>query len=328
MERVLITGATGFIEGHIARILSDSGKQSILLVRNPESLRGALPGVSECIGGSLETSIENPEVFRNVSCIVHCAARVHQMRDTAADPAAEYRKVNVDLTVQLAEKALAAGVKRFVFLSSVKVMGDECIGRKIIDETDMPKPTDPYGFSKMEAEERLRAMFGNQSGAACTILRLPMVYGEGNKGNMYGLLRAASRKVPLPIGAATGKRSMVYVGNVADAVLHVISAPASSETVETFYLTDGVDYSSAELYSAMYRAMNNGKSGLLYIPAGIFKFSAHLHHRIRAIVSRLFDEYRFSSERFQRRYSWKPPFTLQQGMGNVVKWYKATCIQK
>jgi UDP-glucose 4-epimerase len=326
-KKILITGTTGFIGGHILRRLSESGFQCVAVVRKSNSELESILEKKNIFEGNIEDLITKQSVFKDVRSVIHGAARVHQMQETAADPASEYRKVNIDLTMKLAEKALEAGVERFIFLSSVKVMGDECASGKIIGESDVPKPTDLYGSSKLEAEERLRALFGKRNGAACTILRLPMVYGEGNKGNMTGLLRAASRKIPLPIGAVTGKRSMVYVGNVADAVLTVVSAPASSETVETFYLTDGEDYSSAELYSAIFSAMNNGKTGLIYIPAGIFRLSARTNRRIRAIVSRLFDDYRFSSERFRKRYTWNAPFSLKQGVGNVVTWYKSACTQ-
>ncbi len=321
-NRIIITGASGFIGGHIVRKLSSSGYDCVVLLRDAESDLVSLLGTQNCITGPLEKTLENTTLFEDVFCVIHCAARVHQMHESASDPMAEYMKINRDLAITFAERSLAAGVERFIFLSTVKVMGDNRAFGRIIDENEIAQPSDPYGVSKLEAEKSLEVMFKNRSDATCTILRFPMVYGEGNKGNMAGLLKAASKKIPLPIKAANGKRSMVYVGNIADAVLRIVSAPVSEKPVETFYLSDGVDYSSSELYTAIYSAMNNGKHGVFYVPAAVFKTVALFNRRIRAIVSRLFEEYRFSSELFQKRYSWNPPFTLEQSIGKVVAWYR------
>jgi nucleoside-diphosphate-sugar epimerase len=321
--KILITGATGFIGGHILQALISAGYECIALVRKSDRALSSVLPAGTIIVGPLEESIGNIALFKNVGAVIHCAARVHQMRETAVDPMAEYRRVNRDLTNSLARAAISAGVKRFIFFSTIKVMGDIGKRGKVFTETDMPRPTDPYGQSKLEAEEGLRAVFQDQSGCRGMAVRLPMVYGEGNKGNMLGLLAAASKKRVLPLKAATAKRSMVNVGNIASAVLTILSSkPMDESCFETYFLTDGTDHSSADLYSAIYKCMNNGANGLLYVPAMVFKTGALLSKKMQGIVSRLFDEYRCSSELFQKTYSWKPPVTLEQGVQKLVAWYK------
>jgi nucleoside-diphosphate-sugar epimerase len=321
--KILITGATGFIGGHILQKLLSAGYECIALSRKPDTVLSSLLAPGNIVIGPLEESINKSALFENIVAVVHCAARVHQMRETVSDPIAEYRRVNRDLTVSLARAALKAGVPKFIFLSTIKVMGDQGLAGKIFDETDIPAPTDPYGQSKWEAEQGLQAIFRSQTDCRCIILRLPMVYGEGNKGNMLGLLKAASKKLPLPLKAVSAKRSMVYCGNITGAVLRILTfSPEDIGPAETFFLTDVVDHSSAELYSAIYCAMNDGGTGLLYVPPILFKTAALFSKKARRIVSRLFEEYRFSSERFQKAYDWQPSFTLKRGTQQLVELYR------
>lgn len=321
--KILITGATGFVGGHILQKLLFAGYECIALSREPDPGLSSLLGPGNIVIGPLEESIRNPVLFEKVNAVIHCAARVHQMHETAEDPLAEYRRVNRDLTVTLAQAALKAGVQTFIFLSTIKVMGDRGIAGKIFNETDAPEPTDPYGQSKWEAEQGLRTLFKDKTTCQCAILRLPMVYGEGNKGNMQGFLKAASKRIPLPLKSVSAKRSMVYIGNITDAVLRVLNfLPEDSSPVETFFLTDGVDHSSGDLYSAIYGAMNKGVTGLWYIPPMLLKTAALFSKKARGIVSRLFEEYRFSSERFQKAYDWQPPFSLEHGVQKLVVWYE------
>lgn len=323
LSKVIITGATGFVGGHILRKLLLQGHECIAMVRKPDSALTAFLPPDCIVSGPLEDSIKNPGLFDNVSAVIHCAARVHQMRESAADPLAEYRRVNRDLTMSLVQAALNAGVKTFIYLSTIKVMGDIGKAGHVFNETDIPEPTDPYGQSKYEAEQELERIFKNQTTSRCVILRLPMVYGEGNKGNMLGLLAAASKKRYLPLKAATAKRSMVNVNNITDAVIRILSyKPAVQASYRTFFLTDSTDHSSAELYSAIFRAMNNRGAGLLYVPQCIFNTAALFSKKIKGIVSRLFGEYCCSSELFQKTYAWTPPYTLEQGVQKLVVWWE------
>jgi nucleoside-diphosphate-sugar epimerase/ubiquinone/menaquinone biosynthesis C-methylase UbiE len=262
-------------------------------------------------------------VFNNIGTVIHCAARVHQMRDKSSDPLAEFRKVNRDATLLLAKTAIDANVKKFIFFSTLKVMGDCGIKGHIFRENDPPHPTDPYGQSKYEAEEGLRSLFMNQEGCHCIVIRLPMVYGEGNKGNVLGLLSAAYGKKVLPIKAAKAKRSMVYVGNITSAVIRILSKPQiTGSGYCTYFLTDEIDHSSAELYSAIYACMNYGANGLVYVPSFIFKGISIINGKLGDIVLRLFDEYRCSSDLFRKTYEWIPPIDVKLGIQKLVIWYK------
>lgn len=271
----------------------------------------------------------DPINFNQSSILIHLAGRAHKMKDSYLDPIHDFRAVNRDLTISLAKNALDAGLKKFIFISTVKVIGAKP-GQYNLQSPQLPK--EPYGISKLEAELELEKLFSNQTNTQCIILRLPMVYGENNKGNMLPLLKAASKKIPLPLSAVNGKRSMIYVGNVLSAVLRVIQDKRPyRKSFQIYFLNDGVDLTSAELYSSIYQSMHN-KSGLYFFPEFLFRFGGAIGSGIESflnkklpiskdIVSRLFDEYRFSSKTFCQDYNWVPTFTPKQGIENTVNWY-------
>jgi UDP-glucose 4-epimerase len=322
MQNVLLTGATGFIGRHLFTTLVRNGFVCRTLVRDVNAARSI--GIPE--GSILEAQIEaingNVLPFKGIDTIIHSAALVHQMKNTDSPLLETYRRINRDGTLRLAKTGLDAGIQKFIFLSTVKVMGDFEGTSKILNEKDVPAPSDPYSISKFEAEEGLRRLFDKYKGARCIILRLPMVYGPGNKGNMLTLLKAARRKIPLPLKGATGKRSMIYVGNICDAILTTMNESRKpSDLVELYFLTDTIDHTSNDLYSSIYRAIN-GKTGTFYLPPCLLRILFGISKKSRAVVSRLFDDYRFSCERFQSEYKWKPAFGLTEGIAETIQWYK------
>lgn len=274
-----------------------------------------------------------PLRFEPSSVVVHLGARVHVMHETAADPLEEFRKANVRSTVRLAKAAIESGVATFVFVSSVFVFGRGRSSKGIIPDGSPPQPEDPYGQSKWEAEQALTTLFASQRDSGCVILRLPMVYGPGNKGNMLLLLKMASKGMPMPLGAARGKRSMLYSGNFTDAIFTIIRAPRMKPpTVRTYFLNDGADLTSAELYTAINRHYS-GKRGIFFFPRWLLDSIALIFAAVGRItgwrmmltpetVSRLFDTYRFSAQQFMNDYGWRPPFTPDEGIRQTVAWYK------
>ena len=318
----LLTGATGFIGRRLLTLLTSQGVRCKALVRGNDEFVASKISRDDVYIGELGNSIQNPNVYSDVDTIVHCAARVHNMNESSSSLLETYRKVNRDLTLDFARLSLNAGVRTFVFVSTVKVMGDFERTEKILTEEDEPKPTDPYGISKYEAEKGLVQLFSNQSKSRCIILRLPMVYGPGNKGNMLSLLKAASKRIPLPLRAARGKRSMVYVENVCDAIVRVsYGVQIDPQAIEAFFVTDGSDYSSNDLYKEIFKAMH-GSNGTFWVPHTLLRLPARFNGKARKILSRLMDDYRFSSEKLQREYEWRPRFSFEHGIKETVAWYK------
>ena len=304
-NQVCLTGASGFIGSQLS------------------------PFLNQNLIDGFHWERSDPLNFNQSSVLIHLAGRAHQMKDTSRNPLQNFREVNRDLTVSLAQQAMKTKLKKFVFISTVKVIGEKP-GSYNLKSPCFPK--EPYGISKWEAEQELGKLFSNQTKTQCIILRLPMVYGENNKGNMLPLLKAASKKMPLPLSAAKGKRSMIYVGNILSAINTIIkNDPPHRKPIQTYFLNDGYDLTGAELYSLIYQSMHD-KSGLFYFPELLFRLSGYIGSRLehfskrkfpisKDVISRLFDEYRFSSKAFYKDYAWRPPFTPAEGIKNTVKWY-------
>lgn len=326
--RLFITGATGFIGANLLACEKFTGHELICLAR-PDSEN--IP-VSPHNRVKVHKGPVSANDLTGCDAVIFLAGRAHKMDDRVADPLAENRAVNRDLALSLAAVAIEAGIPKFIYLSSVKAFGEATSHGTIIDENYPASPCDPYGISKMEAEEGLARLYAGRHGAHCVVLRIPMVYGPMNKGNMVSLLKSALRGRWLPLGAAKGKRSMLYVENLCDAIVTILARP-SAAGIATYYLTDGVDMASAELYEEIYAAFGR-QNGVYYLPERMFRvagaigslcerlFSASLPIN-RGVVSRLFDDFRFSSEKFRRDYGWQAPFTPGEGMRRTATWYRA-----
>lgn len=316
LGKTLITGASGFIGRHLLRAMQRDNLSSRAHYRTQGMSDFLTPYTSDIATGPIEEAIKKEKLLDGISSVVHLASRVHQMHEKSTALFDQYRKTNRDLTIELARVSLAIPVKKFIFVSTVKAVGH---------------PNDPYGVSKAEAERGLLALFSRQSTTQCIILRLPLVYGPDNKGNMLSLLHAASRGIPLPIGSATGKRSMIYVKNTCDAIIRVIKDDRTDRPTErTYIINDTIDLTSAELYSMIYRAFR-GKKGVFPFPESLFRWGGNIGSMLERlfglnlpldqdVVSRLFDEYCFSSTPFCQDYQWQPPYTPEQGIHETVEW--------
>jgi len=310
--KVLVTGASGFVGSATCTRLVAEGMNVIGTVRHLPAR--SLPGVDYRIVADLSRSTDWREVVKRIDTVVHCAARVHVMRETAADPLVAFRAVNVAGTEQLARQAAAAGVRRFVFLSSVKVNGEG--GSVAYCETDPPAPQDAYGISKYEAELGLREI-AVETGMEVVIIRPPLVYGPGVKANFQSLMRALVRGLPLPLGAIHNRRSLVALDNVVDLIVTCIEHPAAAN--ETFLVSDGEDLSTTELIRRLARAMGR-PAWLIPMPATVLMGGATLLGK-REVARRLCGTLQVNITKVSKVLGWTPPVSVDEGLRRTAKHY-------
>lgn len=301
--KVLVTGATGFVGRETARALSAAGHQVSPVVRAGEGFRVA------GIDGNTDWS----GAFDGVQAVIHLAARVHQMDDRSADPLAAFRAVNTAGAERLARAAAAAGVPRFVFVSSVKAVGEASPPDGVIDETTLPRPTDPYGISKFEAEQALLKV-AVDTGMQVVIVRPPLVYGPGVSANFRALVRAVAHGWPLPLACVRNRRSLVAVGNLADALRCCVEHPAAAG--RTYFVTDGEDVGTAELCRRIGRALGR-PARLLPVPVVLLRLAGTLTGR-SAAVDRLTGSLVLDGSRIRRELGWQPPQTMDEALTAMV----------
>jgi nucleoside-diphosphate-sugar epimerase len=305
--RILVTGANGFVgTGLVPRLIDESG--FIVRVAARHNI-GALPdGVEQIIvGESLDANL--PGALANVDAIVHLAARVHLIRDASGDPLAEYRRANVATTANIARAAAAAGVKRFVFISSIKVNGES--GR--FSEADLPAPRDAYGVSKHEAEILLRDV-ARETGMEGVIVRPPLVYGPMVRANFRSLIEAVARGIPLPLRAVNNRRSLVGRDNLADFIATCLKHSAAAN--ETFLVSDGEDLSTPELIRRLASAM--GRSArLIPVPEAILIAGATLLGKRRE-AQRLLGSLQVDISKARQKLGWAPPISVDEGLRRAI----------
>lgn len=271
MEHIFITGAGGFLGKDLIRRLQSEGRYRLSAsVRNAET--NVTAGVVTHFTGAMDTRTSWTAALTGVDVVVHCAARVHIMADKAADPLQAFRDVNVDATLHLARQAAAAGVRRFVFISSIKVNGEESqVGRPYTPD-DEPKPIDAYGLSKWEAEKGLLQL-AEEVEMDIVIIRPVLIYGPGVKANVQNMMRFLRRGIPLPLGAIHNKRSFVALDNVTDLIVTCLDHPAASNQV--FLVSDDEDLSTTDLLRRMARALHT-PARLVPVPSWLLKGTAKL----------------------------------------------------
>lgn len=313
MKRVLVTGANGSIGRALCeRMLGENfrvhgavrpGKASLL----PE-------GVEVAHIDSVDGDTDWKNTLEGVNTVVHLAARVHVMKDSSSNPFAEYRKVNVNGTERLAREAAFANVKRFIYMSSVKVHGE---GRSTpYNEEDIQKPQDAYSVSKWEAEKVLNEI-SDETGMELVILRSPLVYGPRVKANFRSLMKWVHRGVPLPLGAVYNKRSFVALDNLVSFIIHCIDHPKAAN--EVFLISDGEDVSTTELLQKMARAFGK-RSFLLPVPVGLMTFVAGLLGK-RNVADRLFGSLQVDSSKARDLLRWEPVVSMDEGLKETAEWY-------
>lgn len=316
MAHVLVTGASGFVGGALVPHLAQRGFAVTAVARTPRSapdrpVRHAHRSVTREVGPTTEWR----DLLRGVDVVVHLAARVHMMGSEAANASA-YRAVNAAGTANLARQAAEAGVRRFVFVSTVKVHGEASPGRAI-READPLAPVDAYAVSKAEAEQALGAI-ARETGLETVVIRPPLVYGPGVRANFLRLMQAVARGTPLPLGRVRNRRSMVYLGNLVSALEQCIVDERAAG--ESFLVCDGPAVSTADLVRTIAAAM--GRSArLVGVPAAVLRIGGALTGR-SDVVRRLVDSFEVDGSRISRVMGWQPAFTMEEGVAETVRWFQ------
>jgi len=310
--KALVTGANGFVGlAVLQRLNAMSGVQAVGGVRRAAEFLDTVATVMEV--GDLTAQTNWSLALAGMDVVVHAAARVHVMHDTEADPLTAFRAVNVAGTLNLARQAAAAGVKRFVFVSSVKVNGESTQTGRAFTETDAPNPQDAYGQSKHEAEQGLRQLAAD-TGMEVVIIRPPLVYGPGVKANFAALLRAVQRGRPLPLGALHNQRSLVALDNLVDFIVTCITHPQAAN--QTFLVSDGQDLSTTELVRGMARAAGV-PARLLPVPVWALQVGVRLLGKGDA-VQRLCGNLQVDISKARQLLGWVPPISSDEGLRRAV----------
>ena len=327
MSKVLVVGAGSFIGKHLIRKLIENGDHVTGLVRNrPQNPEKWMKDV-KIVSGDITEKRSLAGICKDREIIFHLAAKVHDF-STEDQAAKEHFTVNVQGTRNILDECANSGIRHFVYFSSVKAMAEESADH--LDETSAPSPATPYGKSKLEAE-KLVAEYGKKYGFKTTSLRLPLVYGPGNKGNIYRMIEAVDRGRFIMIGRGENRRSMVYVGNVTDAALAVTDSPGVEDKV--FIVTDGIDYTVRELYAVISKGLSK-RPLPFYIPLSIAKGLALAGDAAGAIVGRplpfnaevlkkLTNTFTFSSMKIQKEIGFKPQYNLYNTNDETIGWYQS-----
>ncbi|PQP03261.1 NAD-dependent dehydratase [Pseudomonas frederiksbergensis] len=311
-SKVLVTGAGGFVGGAlVSRLLVDGKYLPIAAARGATSLVGLCPVVSlDLAEAGVMPSLDSVQV------VVHAAARVHVMSETATDALAMFRNINVDGTLRLARRAAESGVARFIFISSIKVNGESTATGQAFTADSVPAPVDPYGVSKYEAEEGLKQL-GRETGMEVVIIRPPLVYGPGVKANFLSMMQWLGKGLPLPLGAIDNRRSLVAIGNLVDLIVTCIEHPAAAN--QTFLVSDGKDLSTTQLLRHLAQALGR-KPLLVPIPEGVLSMVASVLGR-QAIAQRICGSLQVNIDKNRDVLGWVPPVNVDRAMLQTARYY-------
>ncbi|MDP2902339.1 MAG: NAD-dependent epimerase/dehydratase family protein [Methylovulum sp.] len=318
MTNVLITGANGFIgKALCAALIADACNAENSGIR--AAVRAAAvtcDGIIPVVVGNIDATTDWTEALQAVDVVVHLAARVHVMRDGAAEPLAEFRKTNVDGTMNLARQAAQAGARRFIFISSIKVNGEFSLPGRPFTAEDNPGPVGPYAISKYEAEQALRG-FTDKTTMDFVIIRPPLIYGPGVKANFYNMMRWLDKKIPLPLGAIDNRRSLLALDNLVDLISICIKHPAAANQI--FLAADGEDMSTAQLLQRVAAAL--GKTAFL-IPVPMWLLTAVARMCDKTVVAqRLCSSLQVDIGKAQRLLGWIPPVSVKDALAKTAQDY-------
>ncbi|WP_198246787.1 UDP-glucose 4-epimerase family protein [methane-oxidizing endosymbiont of Gigantopelta aegis] len=316
---ILVAGATGFVGSVLVNYLIKTGQKVISLSRQQTNL---LPTEVEQLIGSMESLIDDAQSSRkqlkhqlqNIDVVIHLAARVHMMQEKSENPLHEFRLVNCDASLALAKMAADSGVKRFIYLSSVKVNGEMTELNKPFKPDDFVEPDDPYGLSKYEAEQGLLKLV-RETNMEVVIIRPPLVYGPGVKANFAAMMKWVNKGIPLPFGAIHNKRSLVALDNLVSFIIHCIDHPKAAN--EIFLISDGEDVSTTELLRKVAKALDNPPR-LVPVPVSWMRFVAKLLGK-EQVANRLFGSLQVDSAKARELLGWKPVITMDEQLRKTAE---------
>ncbi len=313
-DLVLVTGASGFVGRRLVASLLGAGQAVRAACRSPQTFAAGICTAELSLVGDLDAATDWRHALDGVDAVVHLAARVHVMRERTDDPLAEFRRVNVEGTLALARQAAAAGVRRFVFVSSIKVNGEATRPGLPFTADDVPAPLDAYGISKHEAETGLMAL-STQTGMEVVVIRPVLVYGPGVGANFRSMMRWLQKGIPLPLGAVDNKRSMVAIDNLVNLIRLCIDHPAAAG--QTFLAGDGEDLSTPDLLRRVARAMN-GQARLFSVPAGLLVAAANILGK-GTVAQRLCGSLQVDIAKNRSVLGWSPPVTVDEGLAITAR---------
>ena len=317
MRRVLVTGANGFVGQTVCPVLSEAGYTVRAAVRSSDKLPGRSFEGEVVTVGDIGSDTRWEPALEGISAVVHLAGRVHVLRETFQDPLAEFHKINVLGTERLVRMAAEEGVQRLIYVSSIGVNG-RTTGSHPFTEEDVPDPHNPYAFSKWEAEQALGQVTA-ETGIEVVILRPPLVYGPGVKANFLRLMKLVNRGVPLPLKSIENRRSLLYIGNLASAIMTCIDQPGAAGKV--FLVSDGEDVSTPELFSWIGSALGRSVY-LLPFPPLLLRMAGRLTGSLSGLEP-LLDSLTVDSSKIRRALNWRPPYTMSEGFRDTASWFKS-----
>lgn len=316
-KTVLITGSTGFVGAALVKQLASLMTCQVRALVRSKGVVFAESVTPVYVGSDYLTSGNVP--LTGVDVLIHCAARVHVMSDASSDPLSEYRKINVDGTLNLAKQAAQSGVKRFIFISSIKVNGEETqVGTPFTAE-DIPAPSDPYGVSKMEAEQQLMSL-GKEIGMEIVVIRPVLVYGPGVKANFRSMMNWLNKGWPLPLGAIRNQRSFVALENLIDLIITCIEHPGAANQV--FLASDGYDMSTTQLLKQLGEALGR-PARLIPVPVSILVRAASLLGR-RSAAQRLCGSLQVDIRKSRDLLGWSPPSTVENALRKTASNFQSS----
>lgn len=303
---ILVTGANGFVGKRLVEAVVELGYVTKKATRNDYA--------DSITVGEIDGQTDWQLALNNVDIVVHTAARVHVMNELESEPLVEFRRVNVDGTLNLARQAAAAGVKRFIFISSIKVNGEKTTAGHPFSADDIASPSDPYGISKHEAEQGLR-LLSQQAGMEIVIIRPPLVYGPGVKANFRSMMLWLSRGVPLPLGLIRNQRSLVFIENLIDFIVLCSDHPAAAN--QTFLVSDGEDLSTTDLLRKMGLALNT-PARLFLVPSTFIIFLASMFGK-GDVARRLCESLQVDIFKTRNVLGWSPKLSVDEGLSKTAQ---------
>ncbi|WP_017714781.1 NAD-dependent epimerase/dehydratase family protein [Kamptonema formosum] len=324
MPTTLVTGANGFIAHNLMPKLLEKGWFIRASTRDINYHQPISPDIELTKGGELCGHTDWTEALQNIDTVFHLAARAHIFNDKSPNPEAEFFTVNTAGTANLVRQSIAAGVKHFIFISSIGAMAT--LSERPLTENSPCQPDTPYGRSKLQAEKALIDL-ACQSSMTWTILRPTLVYGQGNPGNMERLVKLVSRGLPLPLGLVKNRRSFVYVGNLVEAIATCVTHPNAKNQI--FLVTDGQDLSTPELIRKIAHHLGR-PCHLLPVPPSLLRFAGYLgdtaEHLLKrpiplksSTIDRLLGSLAVDSSHIQTTLNWQPPYTIDQGLSQMLR---------